>query len=104
MEHPPGDECHMRSRHHGIYLDAEGPVDQEHPPFWGAHMANDPTWIVPETPVPLQSLTSQANCDFNEDFTLAATRDIKIGDECLALCSFVEEDDEAEGNRKPAAM
>jgi hypothetical protein len=94
----------MRSRHHGIYLDAEGPMDQEHPPFLGAHMVNDPTWIMPEMPVPLQSLASQANCEFNEDFTLAATRDIKIGDECLALYSFVEEDDEVEGNRKPAAI
>jgi hypothetical protein len=82
----------MSSRQ-GIYLDAQGPMDKGHPPFLAAHMINDPTWIVPERPVPLKRLAiSQANCEFNQDFTLAATKDIKIGDELLVLYSFVEED------------
>jgi hypothetical protein len=91
----------------GIFLDAKGPMDSpENPCFLGAHMVNDPTWMPPETPVPLASLESQANCEFNEDFTLAAKRDIKKNEELPTLCCFEESEEgeeEEEDDRKPAA-
>jgi hypothetical protein len=58
---------------------------------------------LPETPLPLASLQSQANCDFNEDFTFAAKQDIKKNEELLTLCYFEESEDEEEDDRKAAA-
>jgi hypothetical protein len=51
-----------------------------------------------ETPVPPASL---ANCEFNDGFTLAASRDTKTNQqELLVLYNFSEEEDD---DRKPVA-
>jgi hypothetical protein len=99
---PPKAEYHMQSKDKAIYLDSQGSISKGYPPFLGAHMVNDSTWIPPrEMSVPL------ANCQFNDDFTLAATGDINTNQELLALYNFTDEeeteDEEEEEVRKPAA-
>jgi hypothetical protein len=78
-KHPPIAKYHMQSK--DFVLGAKGPIDQGNPPFLGAPMVNDSTWTPPkETHVPPTSL---ANYEFNDNFTLAASRDTKTNQELL---------------------
>jgi hypothetical protein len=62
------------AKYRHVVLDAKGPIDKGNPPFLGAHMVNDPTWIPHEETASSAPGWHLANCEFNEDFTLAAER------------------------------
>jgi hypothetical protein len=98
---PPKDigEYNMLS-HDGIFLDAQGSLDNKYAPFLGAQMANDPTWLPPvfipgqEPPQP-SSLESLANCRFNDDFTFVASKQIMKSQELLTLYHLLEQDSDS---------
>jgi hypothetical protein len=96
----------------GIILDAQGPIDEEYPPFLGAHMVNDPYWKCPLESDPLPTIDWMkrlVNTVFNNDFTFAAKRNIKTHEELLAFYNLQNDTDEdtdeeeEDDNRKPAA-
>lgn len=84
----------MRSPDLGVYVDAEGPIDDGYPPFLGAHMANDPIWTPSRDGVSKKEMARRHNCEFQSDFTLVATRHIEADDEILVLYSFHEDEGE----------
>ena len=81
----------MASLDEGVSVDAQGPVDQNYPPFLGAHMANDPAWIPSEEGVSMKEMARLCNCRFEADFTMLASQDIAEGEELLASCGFDED-------------
>jgi hypothetical protein len=61
----------------------------------GAQMINDPTWLPPafipgQEPPKQSSLESLANCQFNDDFTLVARKQIMKSQELLTLYHLLE--------------
>jgi hypothetical protein len=98
---PPNDaageeygEYSMQSQD-GTILDAQGPLDIKYALFWGAQMVNDPTWLPPvfipgQEPPKQSSLESLANCQFNDNFTLVASKQIMKSQELLTLYHLLE--------------
>jgi hypothetical protein len=71
-------------------VNAQGPIDQNFPPFLWAHMANDPTWIPGEDGVTPLEMARQHNCRFEWDFAMVAARDIEDDEELLVPYCFNE--------------
>jgi hypothetical protein len=84
---PPTTDYNMRSPQH--LLDAHGPMDRGNAPFLGAHMVNDPTWIIHGCMENRRSTCARrANCRFRDDFTMIATRLILAQEELFVIyCS-----------------